>query len=151
MGGHTYGSCLYHFVFSTRNRTKLILPEWMNRLWDYMGGIARENGMKSLIAGGTENHCHIFMMIPPSMAPAKGIQLIKAGSSKWVNEEFAPKYRFQWQEGYGVFTNGFSQIETTTRYIRNQAEHHRKRTFEDEYKAFLKRHMIEYQEDYVFG
>ena len=149
--GHSYGSCLYHFVFSTRNRQPTIEIEWIERLWEYMGGIARDNKMKSIRAGGTGNHCHLLMMIPPAMAPAKGIQLVKAGSSKWVNEEFKRKSEFSWQEGYGVFTIGFSQIENTVRYIENQAEHHRKKTFEEEYRAFLKRHMIEFKEDYVFG
>ena len=82
---HTYGSCLYHFVFSTRNRQKTIDQEWMGRLWEYMGGIAKQNAMKSICAGGTGNHSHILLMIPPAMAPAKGIQLVKAGSSKWIN------------------------------------------------------------------
>lgn len=118
---------------------------------EYMGGIARENKMKSICAGGTGNHSHILLMIPPSMAPAKGIQLVKAGGSKWINETFRKKGEFAWQEGYGVFTIGFSQVEDTVRYIRNQAEHHRKKTFEEEYKAFLKKHMIELKEDYVFG
>ena len=84
------------------------------------------------------------------MAPAKGIQLVKAGSSKWINEEFKRKSEFAWQEGYGVFTLGFSQIEATVRYIQGQPEHHTKRTFEEEYIAFLKKHMIEFQADYVF-
>ena len=148
---HTYGSCLYHFVFSTRNREATIDPEWMSRLWEYMGGIAREDRMKALCTGGTENHCHTLLMIPAAMAPAKGIQLIKGGSSKWINDQFKTRGEFGWQEGYGVFTIGFSQIEATQRYIRNQAEHHRQRTFEEEYRAFLRKHIIEVQEDYIFG
>jgi REP element-mobilizing transposase RayT len=148
---HTYGSCLYHFVFSTRNREKTIAPKWIERLWEYIGGTARENAMKSLCTGGTENHCHTLLMIPPAMAPAKGIQLVKAGSSKWINEQFKEKGEFAWQEGYGVFTIGFSQIEKTVQYIRNQREHHRMKTFEEEYRSFLKKHMIEFKEDYVFG
>ncbi|MCL5269525.1 MAG: IS200/IS605 family transposase [bacterium] len=148
---HTYGSCLYHFVFSTRNRQMTIGVEWRGRLWNYRGGIARENEMRSLCVGGTGNHCHILLLIPPSMAPAKEVQLVKAGSSKWINEEFNRKSEFAWQEGYGVFTIGFSQIGVTKAYIGKQEDHHRIKTFEEEYQAFLRKHMIEFKEDYVFG
>ncbi len=148
---HTYGSYLYHFLYSTRNRQKAIETEWMERVWEYMGGIAHENGMRSICTGGTENHCHNLFMLPPAMAPAKGIQLIKAGSSKWINETFKRRSEFAWQEGYGVFTIGFSQVDDTVRYIRNQREYHRKKTFEEEYRAFLDKHMIEFKEDYAFG
>lgn len=148
---HTHGSCLYHFVFSTRNREKTIASKWIWELWEYMGGIAKNHEMKSLGIGGTENHVHALIMIPPSLAPAKGIQLIKGNASKWINDTWRPPREIAWQEGYGVFTIGFSQIEKTQQYISNQSEHHRIRTFEEEYRAFLARHMIEYKEDYVFG
>jgi REP element-mobilizing transposase RayT len=114
---HTYGSCLYHFVFSTRNRKKTIQPEWMARLWEYIGGIARGKGMKALCVGGTENHLHVLMMIPPDTAPAKGVQLIKANSSIWIKKTFPLRTRFSWQVGYGVISIGFSQIEKTRNYI----------------------------------
>ncbi len=148
---HTYGSCLYHFVFSTHNRQNTLPGEWRRRLWEYMGGTARNEGMESLGIGGTENHCHALIMIPPAMAPAKGIQFIKGNSSRWINETLEPPFPFAWQEGYGVFTIGFSQIEKTRAYIQNQEERHRELTFEEEYTAFLKKHMIVYKEDYVFG
>ena len=148
---HTYGCCLYHFVFSTLNRENLIDLKWIRELWNYMGGVAKHHEMKSLGIGGTENHVHALIMIPPAISPAKGIQLVKGNASKWVNETLGLRYRFDWQVGYGVFTIGFSQIERTQQYIANQSEHHRKKTFEDEYRAFLKKHMIEVNEDYLWG
>ncbi|HOE95862.1 MAG TPA: IS200/IS605 family transposase [Candidatus Sumerlaeota bacterium] len=147
---HTYGSCLYHFVFSTRGRIDAIKSEWIFDLWEYMGGIARNSKMSAICIGGIENHVHALIMIPPSVAPAKGIQLIKANSSKWVNETLRPKIPFGWQEGYGVFTIGFSQIAKTREYIMTQAEHHRHTSFEEEYRAFLRKHMIAFEEDYIF-
>ena len=148
---HSYSSCLYHFVFSTRRREKIIDLQWLDRLWEYMGGIARTDGMNALCVGGTENHSHLLLLMPPTIAPAKGIQIIKGNSSKWVNETIRPRWDFSWQEGYGVFTIGYSQIEKTRNYIMGQREHHRIKTFEEEYRAFLKKHMIEYHEDYVWG
>jgi REP element-mobilizing transposase RayT len=148
---HTYGSCLYHFVFSTRDRANTIDSEWMERLWGYMVGIASKNEINALCIGGTENHIHALLMMPPVMAPAKGIQLIKGNSSKWIHEDLPGNRGFEWQQGYGVFTIGFSQIAKTRQYIQGQKAHHQIKTFEEEYRAFLKKHMIEYHEDYVWG
>jgi len=148
---HTYGSCLYHFVFSTHNRERTIQADWMRRMWDYTGGIAKNHEMKALCVGGTEDHIHLLLMIPPTIAPAKGIQIVKGNTSKWIHEEIPVCRQFAWQEGYGVFTIGFSQIEKTSEYIIRQSEHHRLKSYEEEYRSFLKKHMIEFHEDYVWG
>lgn len=150
---HTFGSCLYHFVFSTHNRESTISADWMERLWGYMAGTAKNHEMTALCIGGTSNHIHALVMIPPMMAPAKGIQLIKGNASRWIHEEQhdANARAFEWQQGYGVFTIGFSQIGKTKEYICGQDEHHRFVSFEEEYRAFLKKHMIEFKEDYVWG
>ena len=120
------------------------------KLWDFIGGIARRNGMKSLRAGGTTNHIHILLGIPADLPIAKAMQLIKGGSSKWMNEH-PIRPRFAWQQGYGAFTVSVSQVPATVRYIKAQKEHHQKRSFEQEYIAFLKKHGIEYDPQYVFG
>lgn len=146
---HTYSSVLYHFVFSTKQRLSTIPVDLRSRLWDYIGGIARENNLRSLRVGGTGNHVHIALHVPPSIPVSKAIQLIKAGSSKWMNDR-PGRARFEWQEGYGVFTLGISQLKNTVAYIDRQEEHHRKTTFEEEYASFLKRHGIVLDE-YVFG
>ena len=141
---------LYHCVFSTKDRRPLITPDLQERLWPYLGGIARENRMTALCVGGMPDHVHILLSLPSTVAVAKAIQLIKCGSSKWVHDEF-PKHReFAWQEGYGAFSIGIGQVDTTVRYIQNQAEHHRRKSFQEEFLAFLKRHKIEYDPRYIW-
>ena len=146
---HTYVSDLVHCVFSTKNRRNWISPEIQSDLWAFLGGIARKNGFKALIVGGTENHVHILLSLPASMPLAKSVQLVKGASSHWMNEKHVRD--FAWQEGYGAFTVGITQKADTIAYIRSQAEHHRKRGFEEEFIAFLKKHNVEYDPRYVWG
>ena len=146
---HTYISELVHIVFSTKERVHSIRPEIQERLWSFLGGIARKNGFKALAVGGTSNHVHILVSLPATMPLAKAVQLLKGGSSKWLNE--IVKRRFEWQQGYGAFSVGISQQNATIHYINSQEEHHRTHTFEDEFLAFLRRHRIEYDSRYVLG
>jgi len=138
-------------VFSTKERRKSITPDLQERLWPYLGGIAREHKMRALAIGGIADHVHLLLSLPATLAVAKAIQLIKGGSSKWVHDSFPAHAAFAWQEGYGAFSIGISQIEVTTAYIDTQAEHHRQQTFEEEFLAFLKKHGIEYDPRYVWG
>jgi REP element-mobilizing transposase RayT len=146
---HTYVSELVHCVFSTQHRENSIPGDRQTPLWSYLGGIARKNGFKAIAIGGIENHIHILLSLPATVPLAKAVQLLKGGSSKWMNETGAG--RFAWQEGYGAFTVGISQQAGTIAYINTQAEHHRKRNFEEEFLAFLKKHSIEYDPRYVWG
>jgi REP element-mobilizing transposase RayT len=146
---HTYVSELIHCVFSTKERRKIINPEIQPKLWAYLGGIARKNGFVVLIAGGTDDHAHLLLSLPASMPVAKAVQLLKGGSSKWLNETLGN--HFAWQEGYGAFTLGISQKLDTYEYIKSQPQHHQKRSFEDEFLTFLKKHGIEYDPKYVWG
>ena len=146
---HTYVSDLVHCVFSTKNRRNIILPETQPDLWAFLGGIARKNKFKALMVGGTENHVHALLSLPSDIPLAKAMQLIKGASSRWMNENHTKG--FAWQEGYGAFTVGISQKAHTIAYIRGQAEHHRKRSFDQEFIAFLKKHEIEYDPRYVLG
>jgi len=148
--GHTYCSSLYHCVFSTRERRKWVAPELQERLWAYMGGIARENGMTALGAGGTEDHAHVLLSLPTTMTIAGAMQKIKGGSSLWLHESCGLT-GFEWQRGYGAFTVGISQVDRTLAYIASQTEHHRKRDFQAEFLAILKQHGIEYDARYVWG
>lgn len=143
---HSFVSCLMHVVFSTKERQPWIKPEVQDRLWPYLGGIARENKMKALKVGGVEDHVHILLSLPSTLAIAKAVQLLKGNSSKWIHETFPKLKTFEWQEGYGAFSIGVSGVEDTIKYIENQAEHHRKKSFKDELKAFLKKHELEYEE-----
>ena len=146
---HTYVSDLVHCVFSTKERRNLIAPETQPQLWSFLGGIARKNGFKAIVVGGTENHVHVLLSLPAVMPLAKAMQLIKGASSHWMNENH--NQGFAWQEGYGAFTVGISQKADTIAYIQSQAEHHRKRSFEDEFVALLKRHGVEYDPQHVWG
>ena len=146
---HTYISELVHIVFSTKERAATIAPETQERLWSFLGGIARKNRFKTLAVGGTGNHVHILISLPATMPLAKAVQLLKGGSSKWLNEIVKP--RFEWQQGYGAFSVGISQENATINYINSQEEHHRTCNFEDEFLAFLRRHRIDYDSRYVLG
>ena len=147
---HSYVSNLVHYIFSTKERFPFIDQELESRLWPYMGGIARENGMKALAIGGTHDHVHTLLSLPATLSVAKAIQLIKGGSSKWIHDQL-PKYRkFAWQDGYGAFSVSASQMKSVIRYIDGQREHHRKRTFEEEFLEFLDKHEVQYDPRYVF-
>src|SRR5882757_6395028 len=117
---HTYVSSLVHCVFSTQNRSKMISADVQSDLWSYIGGIARKNGFKALVVGGTEDHVHILISLPATIPLAKAMQAIKGISSHWMNEKQTK--RFAWQEGYGAFTVGMSQMSNTIAYIQNQTE-----------------------------
>ena len=147
---HTYSATFFHCVFSTKNRTNIISQQLRPKLWNYIGGIAKQNGMRSLRVGGTANHVHVALHLPTSISIAKAMQLIKGGSSKWINGH-PNQARFEWQEAYGAFSIGVSQIPATIAYIESQEEHHRVKTFEEEYIAFLKRHAVEFDERYLWG
>ena len=147
---HSYVSNLVHYVFSTKGRFPFIDQELESRLWPYMGGIARENGMKALSVGGTTDHVHALVSLPATLSVAKAIQLIKGGSSKWVHDQFPNHRKFEWQEGYGAFSVGASQMMSVINYINNQKAHHRKRTFEEEFLEFLDKYGVKYDKRYVF-
>jgi putative transposase len=146
---HTYVSALFHCVFSTKERRGLIPSAKQPDVWSYLGGIARKNGFKLLAAGGTDNHVHLLVSLPATVPLAKAMQLLKGGSSKWMNDSGANG--FAWQEGYGAFSVGVSQLHATITYINSQAEHHHKHGFEEEFLAFLHKHGIAYDTKYVWG
>jgi REP element-mobilizing transposase RayT len=107
--------------------------------------------MKALAIGGVEDHVHLLLSLPSTLTVSKSIQLIKGGSSTWIHET-SPEHRgVYWQEGYGAFSVGVSQVDDTIRYIQNQEEHHRTTTFQDEFRAFLQRHGIECDERHIWG
>jgi len=148
---NTYSSLYYHIIFSTRNRVKSIDPEIEKRVWAYIGGIARKHGVTALQAGGIEDHIHALVMAPPTLAPSQIAQFLKGDSSKWMHEEFPALREFAWQDGYGAFTVSKSNLPEVIHYIENQREHHRKKTFQEEYREFLQKHGIEYDERYLWG
>jgi putative transposase len=148
---NTYTSLNYHVVFSTKNRQPFLDETVRERLFAYLGGIARENGMTALEIGGVADHVHLLLAIPASLGVSKAIQLLKGGSSHWFRETFTNMNHFAWQDGYAAFTVSQSQDDDVRAYIRSQPEHHRKKTFAEEYGAFLVRHHIKYDERYLLG
>ena len=143
---HAFTSCYLHCVWSTKERRCLIPPALQQRLWPYLGGIARANRMAALAVGGVEDHVHVLLSLSATLPIAKAIQLLKGNSSKWIHESFPEHRTFEWQEGYGAFSVGVSGLASTVHYIRDQTEHHRRRSFEDEFVAFLKRHGTHYDD-----
>ena len=146
----SYVSSHFHCAFSTKERRPYITPALRERLWPFLGGIARRNKMKAVEVGGVEDHVHILLSLPATMPVSKALQLIKGGSSKWIHETFPEQRPFAWQEEYGAFSVSVSQLETVIEYIRRQEEHHRTVTFREEFVALLKKHRIEYDERHVW-
>jgi len=138
-----------HCTFSTKQRYPFIDSDLEARLWPYVGGIAGENRMRALAIGGTADHLHALLSLPGMMNFAKAVQLIKGGSSKWLHDTFPNQKKFAWQEGYGAFSVSYSQVPKTIAYINNQKEHHRRKTFAEEFVELLKRHNIDYDSRYV--
>jgi len=147
---HSYVSNLMHCTFSTKERYPWIDSDLESRLWPYIGGIAREHRMKALTIGGVFDHVHALLSLPSTMSFAKAVQLIKGGSSKWIHDEFRHLKKFEWQEGYGAFSVSASQVARTIAYIERQKEHHRKRTFKEEFITLLDKHHVVYDPRYVF-
>ncbi|HZR30258.1 MAG TPA: IS200/IS605 family transposase [Terriglobales bacterium] len=145
---HTYARNYVHLIFSTRERHRKLLAPIRPDLWAYMGGIAREYGIHMLAIGGTEDHMHILIGLPPKLSLAHAMRAIKANSSKWMNEN---GHLFAWQEGYAAFSVSVSNLANVTKYIENQAVHHAKKSFEEEFCGFLVRNGIEFDSKYVFG
>ena len=119
---HSFTSCLVHGVWSTKNRESLLTVELRQRLWPYLGGIAKQNQMKTLAIGGAGDHVHVLLSLPATLSVAKAMRLLKGNSSKWLRETFPKMHSFAWQEGYGAFSVGVSGVDATVAYIRNQAE-----------------------------
>lgn len=148
--GNTLTSLHCHFVFSTKQREAWISHEIEERVWSFLGGIARENGMKPIRIGGMPDHVHMAVGLPPTLAVSKALQQIKGGSSKWMKETFPAMDGFAWQDGYGAFAVSKSNLSALTTYIARQREHHRTKTFKEEFVAFLVRHGIDFEERYLW-
>ena len=148
---NTYTSLNYHVVFSTKNRFPWLALEIEERVWAYIGGIARKHQMTAIQVGGVEDHIHALVMAPPTLAPFEIAKFLKGESSLWIHEEFPWLRGFSWQVGYAAFTVSKSEIPDVVRYIKNQREHHRVKTFKEEYLDFLHANGIEYDERYLWG
>jgi len=145
---HTYSQNIVHVVFSTKGRRKLIPEDFQPRIWAYTAGICNELGIFPQAIGGTDDHIHLLIQIPPSLALAKAVSTIKSNSSHWANDEVK---KFAWQQGYAAFSVSASVAPAAVRYIENQAAHHRRMNFDAELLALLKKHGVQFDPKFVFG
>ncbi len=147
MGSFT---CLtYHIVFSTKYRKRTITDGVQDRLYEYLGGTLRSKKGQLIEIGGVEDHVHLLAGLSPSLAVSDVVRDLKSNSSKWMRDERRVE-SFEWQKGYGAFTVSFDRVDAIRKYIQNQKEHHKTRTFQEEYIDFLERHGIEFQWERLF-
>jgi putative transposase len=139
-----------HIVFSTKHRQPLIHKPYNEELYNYIGGTCRNLECYPVIVGGYTDHVHILCMLSKKIALIKLLEEVKSHSSKWMKTKAESLANFYWQDGYGAFSVNPSQVEVVKAYIQNQQEHHRKKTFQNEYRAFLKKYNVEYDERYVW-
>jgi putative transposase len=145
---HTYSQNVLHVIFSTKDRQKNISPELQPQLWAYVAGVCKKLEIHIHAVGGIKDHIHLLIQVPPSLSVAKAILTIKSNSSRWANEQ---GHKFAWQQGYGAFSVSSSNIPAVVQYIRNQQVHHKKRGFEEEFVALLKKHGVTFDPKFVFG
>jgi REP element-mobilizing transposase RayT len=145
---HSYAGNYLHIIFSTKERRATIPSELQEKLWAYIFGICRNLGIPMLAVGGTSNHIHILVSLPATIRMADAIKELKANSSRWLGEHGV---EFQWQKGYGAFSVSPSNLDVVQKYIRNQEEHHRKRTFEEEFLALLRKSGIPFVAEQALG
>ena len=146
----TYSQIYIQAVFAVKNRENLLQKQWREDVFKYMAGIIREKKQKSIIVYGVEDHVHLFIGLKPSMRLSDLIRDIKNNTTKYINDRKLVKGIFSWQEGYGAFSYSHSQLDNVYQYILNQDEHHRKRTFKEEYLELLQKFEIEHDEKYLF-
>ncbi|HMJ07403.1 MAG TPA: IS200/IS605 family transposase [Pyrinomonadaceae bacterium] len=146
---NTYSSLFYHIVFSTKHRKNWIEPKIENRVWAYIGGVARTHRMSAIQVGGIEDHAHVLVMAKPVISPSQIAQHLKGESSKWVHQEFENMKTFAWQDGYGAFSVSKSKVPDVIDYIKNQREHHATESFEEEYERLMTLHGVEFDAKYL--
>lgn len=146
----TYSQVYIQIVFSVKGRKNLMSKTWRDELHKYIAGIIKAKGHKPIIVNGVEDHIHAFVGLKPSMAISDLVRDMKNNSSNFINDKKFVRGKFQWQEGYGVFSYSHSHIKSVYNYILNQEEHHRKKSFKKEYFEFLKKFEVEYDEKYLF-
>jgi len=147
---NTYNQLYVHFVFAVQNRMCLIHNKWQNDLYKYINGIIEQQGHKLYVINGMPDHIHILISMSPKQAPSDLMYHIKRSSSLWINNNKLSIGKFSWQEGFGAFSLGKSQLRDKIIYIENQQEHHSRRSFQEEYLQFLQENDIDFDERYIF-
>ena len=147
---NTYHQIYIQSVFAVKYREAMITKELKSPLMAVIGNLINETGCKTILVNGTEDHVHCFFGLKPSRNVSKVMQIAKAKSSKWINENGILQRRFEWQEGFGAFSYSHSQINAVYNYIKNQERHHSKQTFPDEYIKMLQKFEVDFDTDYLF-
>ncbi len=143
---NTYHQVYLQLVFAVKYRQALLDQSWRSTVQGVIGNLINETGCKTFIVNGVEDHMHCLLGLKPTVQISNLLKIIKGKSSKYINDNKLAQRRFEWQEGYGVFSYSRSQIDKVYRYIRNQEEHHRSSTFRDEYRGLLKEFRVIYDE-----
>lgn len=146
----TFSQIYIQVVFAVQNRESLIHPSWEEELYKYISGIVRNKEQKLLAINGMPDHIHFFIGMKPSCRLSDLVREVKKSSNDFIKEKRFSKFKFNWQEGYGSFSYGHSQIDSVVKYILNQKEHHKRQTFREEYLDFLKKFEIEFRDEYLF-
>jgi len=148
--GNTFTQIYIHFVFSVKNRECLIKNDWEKELYKYITGIVKANGHKLIAINGMPDHVHILVGLKPTQSISDLMQDVKGSSSKWINDKKLVYGKFKWQSGYGGFSYSHSQLNNIVQYIMKQKEHHKRKTFREEYLNILKSFNIKYENKYLF-
>lgn len=147
---NTYTQLYVQFVFAVQNRISLIGPEWEEELYKYVTGIIQNYKHKMIAINGVPDHLHVFVGLHPNQSISDLMRITKGEASEWINSRKFVKGKFSWQEGYGAFSYGRSQVDQVYHYVMNQKKHHEERTFLEEYTELLKKFAVDYDERYVF-
>ena len=147
---NTYTQIHIQFVFAVKHRDGLIHTSFKDELYQYISGIIKNNNHKLLAINGMPDHVHVLVGMRPTQSVSDLLQDIKGSSSKWINDKKFLRVRFEWQEGYGAFSYAKSEVNSVIRYIQNQEEHHRTKSFKEEYLMLLKDFDVEFDERYIF-
>jgi REP element-mobilizing transposase RayT len=146
----SFGALYVHLVFSTKHREPTISPGWQQPLFDYFGGVMRNTGNTLLAAGGVADHVHLLVSLSREASVAEVVRLLKANSSRWAHEQWPGLQTFAWQSGYGAFSVSYSALSSVKAYLARQESHHRRMTFQDEYRELLRRHDMQWDERYIW-
>lgn len=147
---NTYTQIHIQAVFAVQNRNSIIKTLWEDELYKYMTGVLQNHGHKLLAINGMPDHIHLFFGMRPTQSLSDLMQDVKGDSSKWINQKGFVKGRFSWQEGYGAFSYSKSHVSNVIKYVNNQKEHHKKRSFTQEYLDMLKKFEVDFNEAYIF-
>lgn len=148
---NTYTQIHIQAVFAVQNRQNLIGDEWKDDLYKYITGIIQKNKHKVLQINGMPDHIHLLFGMRPVQSLSDLMQQVKQDSSKWINQQGLVNGKFSWQSGYGAFSYSRSQLPAVITYIQNQEQHHKKKTFREEYLEFLDKYDVNYDKRYIFN